>query len=68
MGSNRKMRFRPKISSGRRRVRKGKQRFALLPKRMSNGTWVWLQTYRRYRRMIEEPLERFDAEANEIQV
>lgn len=25
-------------------------RFAWLPKRMSNGTWIWLEPYRRIRR------------------
>lgn len=27
-----------------------KERFAWLPKRMSNGTWIWLEPYRRLSR------------------
>ncbi len=35
----------------RRKWRKSSKReqFAYLPKRLSNGTWVWLETYRRIR-------------------
>jgi len=35
----------------RRKWRKSSKReqFAFLPKRLSNGTWVWLETYRRIR-------------------
>lgn len=30
--------------------RSNNERFAWLPKRMSNGTWIWLEPYRRVSR------------------
>ncbi len=43
------MRLRPaKLGFKGRKNDRCETGFAYLPKRLSNGTWVWLENYRRY--------------------
>jgi len=53
------MRIRP----GKWGIRAGKNRdfgkgFAYWPKRLSNGTWIWLESYRRYSSYYVSPHEK----------
>ena len=60
------MRLRPsRFSPSRRASATNGARFAYFPKRLSNGTWVWLEKYHRYNR-YRDYAENYDSRKDPI--